>query len=98
MLVLARVPQEPAKKCRTPHCMFANKCNNKKCQFCPKLNTSGRIKSEYTNREYQCKKDVTCKSNNLIYCITCKVCRKQYVGQTGDTLHKSHAGSINQKI
>ncbi len=45
-------------------------------------------------------KKVTCKSNNLIYCITCCICDKQYVGQTGDTLHKhfgAHTNSINRK-
>jgi hypothetical protein len=27
-------------------------------------------------------KNVSCRSSNLIYCITCLKCRKQYVGQT----------------
>ena len=26
--------------------------------------------------------NISCRSSNLIYCITCKVCDKQYVGQT----------------
>ena len=83
-----------------PHCNCANKCKNRKCQFCPLLNRTGRIVSTHTGREYQCKKDVTCQSNNLIYCISCTKCSKQYVGQTGDTLHKrfgAHAGSIGRR-
>ena len=56
--------------------------------------------STKTGREYECKKNVTCKSNNLIYCITCKTCKKHYVGQTGDRIHKrlsGHIGSIRRK-
>ena len=87
MLVRAKILQKKETSRLKPHCHFANKCNNKKCQFCPILNKSGRIVSSVTGREYSCKKDVTGKSNNIIYCITCKRCRKQYVGQTGDTLH-----------
>ena len=51
-------------------------------------------------REYEVKKETTCKSNNLIYCITCKTCNQQYVGQTGDSIHKrfsGHIGSIKRK-
>ena len=29
---------------------------------------------------------VTCKSSNLTFCITCKVCKKQYFGQTKNRL------------
>ena len=100
MLVRAKIKQAPKKVTKTPHCEFANKCKNKKCQFCPLLDKSGEIKSSYTGRTYKGKMNVTCKSNNLIYCITCRICDKQYVGQTGDTLHKrfgAHAGSINWK-
>ena len=44
--------------------------------------------------------NVTCKSSNLIYCITCKVCNKQFVGQMGDPLSKQvegHRGDIRRK-
>ncbi len=100
LLIQAKLPALNQPKRRVPHCEFANKCKNRKCVFCPLLNKSGKIKSTYTGREYKCKCNVTCKSNNLIYCITCSVCQKQYIGQTGDTLHKrfgAHAGSINRK-
>ena len=33
-------------------------------------------------------KYITCKSSNLVYCITCKTCKKQYVGQTKTRLSK----------
>ena len=31
-------------------------------------------------------KYITCKSSNLVYCITCKIFKKQYVGQTQNSI------------
>jgi hypothetical protein len=59
-----------------------NFCNTKNCRYCPKLNKSGKIRSTITGKTYNCMKNVSCRSSNLIYCITCKTCNKQYVGQT----------------
>ena len=55
------------------------------------------VKKKWQNikyQKYECKKDITCKSNNLIYCITCRTCKQQYVGQTGDNIQKRFAGHI----
>ena len=64
-----------------------NKCTNN-CRHCPRLNTMGRITSTTTHRSYSSKTNVSCKSSrpNLIYCITCTTCIKQYVGQTKNRL------------
>ncbi len=100
ILVRAKVPRIEATNTKTLCSKFCNRCSNKKCIFCPILETSGRIKSTFTGREYESKKNVTCRSSNLIYCITCLVCNKQYVGQTGDSIRKrfgAHFGSINRK-
>ena len=62
---------------------FPPKCRNPaKCRHCPKINRTGFIKSSSTSREYKIPRRVTCNSKNLIYCIECKLCRAQYVGQT----------------
>ena len=100
-LVRARLPkitqgqenEEPTKK--------TNECKSKtgKCRYCDNLDKSGRIKSTFTGREYQSKHNVSCKSSNLIYCIKCRVCHKQYVGQTKNTLmqrFQSHWTDIGQ--
>ena len=73
-------PKTRCKSDEAPNPM--NKCTTKKCNYCPRLDRSGRITSTTTKREYQAKKHISCKSHNLIYCITCNVCQKQYVGQT----------------
>ena len=59
-----------------------NKCKTRDCRYCPKLDKSGTIVSNYSKRQYVTKTNVSCKSNNLIYCITCRKCNQQYVGQT----------------
>jgi len=63
-------------------------CTNFKCEYCPRLDHTGRITSSYTGRTYNTRHAVSCKSNNIIYCITCLCCNKQYVGQTKKCLHE----------
>ena len=61
----------------------SNKClPPNTCRFCPKLNTDGRILSSASGRTYMSRYNVCCSSSNLIYCLTCKRCGIQYVGQT----------------
>ena len=67
-------------------------CNNKKCQFCPLLNKSSNFICSTTNQVLPCKYNISCKSSNVIYCITCKTCNKQYVGQTKNTIAKRFSG------
>ena len=52
------------------------------CRDCPKLNTNGRILCSASGRTYMSRYNTCCSSSNLIYCITCKQCGIQYVGQT----------------
>ncbi len=99
MLIRACVPHLEIESSRRPCCKFGNKCSNKKCKFCPLIDKSGRIKSTFTGREYESKKKVTCRSSNIIYCISCQRCQKQYVGQTGNTLRErfgAHSGAIGR--
>jgi hypothetical protein len=57
-------------------------CTNTRCRYCPCINKTGTITSKTTGRHYTTKYNVNCKSNNLIYCISCSICGMQYVGQT----------------
>ncbi len=78
---LPKVSSEMASS-KKPNCETRNKCNTKNCEYCAILDHSGRITSTYTGRIYYAGKNVTCKSSNIIYYITCKACKKQYMGQT----------------
>ena len=55
--------------------------NRKVCRYCPQLNKSGTLLCSATGSTFHSMK-ISCRSSNLIYCVTCKVCTKQYVGQT----------------
>ena len=74
------------------------KCTNRKCRYCPLLNTEGHIVATVTNRKYRTKYNVTCKYNNLVYCITCRRCKKQYVGQTKNSLKQRFQGHFYQGV
>ena len=57
-------------------------CNQPLCKICKLINKTGQIKSHVTQTSHETMKNVSCRSSNLIYCISCKICGKQYVGQT----------------
>ena len=57
-------------------------CGMTPCRHCPKLNKTGHITSFTTGMEFNCMKNLSCRSSNLIYCLTCTRCGIQYVGQT----------------
>jgi len=79
--------------------LVRNKCQAKKaCTYCPLLDRSGTITCHATGKKFRTKKNITCRSSNLVYCITCKTCGKQYVGQTKNpilTRFQGHCGKIN---
>ncbi len=52
------------------------------CKFCPKPSQPRTYKSTTTGREYLGPANYTCKTENVIYLITCKKCGKQYIGET----------------
>ena len=64
---------------------FVETCKNKLCKTCPSLVTSATVISNVTNRTYQCNNydnsKLSCKSQNVIYVMTCKICNQQYVGE-----------------
>ena len=57
-------------------------CNKSTCRYCKLLNKSGTISCQITNEKFTTMMNISCRSSNVIYCISCKICGKQYVGQT----------------
>ena len=73
-------------------------CGQWGCKFCPLLNKTGTILCTATQITHPCMKKISCRSSNLIYAITCKRCKLQYVGQTLLRLRDrftGHFGDIN---
>ena len=75
-------PEKPERKPIKEHKI----CDNSKCQYCPMLDKSGKIVSTTTGKPNIVPQLYTCKSNNLVYLITCTLCGAQYVGQTQHTI------------
>ena len=65
---------------------FSKKCISQKCKACHHVSEGSTFSSHNTKRKFNLKQNITCKSKNLIYLVTCRKCRKQYVGQTSRTL------------
>ena len=85
MLVTAKVaydPNGPNRHRAAVSGKISKECTFDKCRVCPRLNKTDEIKSGSRGTSFSSKTNVTCRSSNLIYCITCKRCSKQYVGQT----------------
>ena len=59
-----------------------NFCHRHNCRYCKHFNTSGRVTSTQTGRTYVVPDRVCCESSNLVYLLTCNICKMQYVGQT----------------
>ena len=74
-------------------------CKGKRCQTCLNVNETDSIASSVTKEEYKINHCFDCNEKCLIYLLTCKVCLKQYVGQTVDEfrLRWNNYRSYNKK-
>ena len=57
-------------------------CNAKKCENCKFMKPTNTFKSTVTGISFSIKHKITCKSENVVYLMQCKKCKKQYVGET----------------
>ena len=66
-------------------------CGDTRCGVCSKgynyLET-GDKKLFRNNKIFRVNANMTCKSTNLIYCITCVNCHEHYIGQTGNSVNE----------
>ena len=58
------------------------KCGNINCDICNVLYLINEFQSTVTGKRYHIIFKFDCKSINVIYSLSCKRCRKQYVGST----------------
>ena len=59
-----------------------NECPKTACIYCDSMDKTGHIHSYTTKQNYESKFNICCQSSNLVYCLQCNTCGKQYVGQT----------------
>ena len=72
-----------------------HRCGDKRCNTC-KFGTFGTtINITQTSTTFNIKQHITCKSHNVIYCVTCKKCSSQYIGETEQELHARQRGHLS---
>ena len=74
------------------------KCHN--CTICPYVQNCKSVKSTATDLIVQINREVSCLSKNIIYCITCKKCKMQYIGESERTLKErfsEHLGYVHNE-
>ena len=59
-------------------------CSRKICNTCPFINSKTHIRGP--NGSYQVNDHFDCTTSNIIYCITCTLCNKLYIGESGRKL------------
>ena len=60
------------------------KCARARCKTCPFIRNVEKISGP--KRSIKITDHFTCTSANVIYCITCTLCKKLYIGETGRRL------------
>ena len=72
------------------------KCGGPRCGTCPFLEECNFFNSNSTRNRYFPKTGnidtLNCKTENIVYLISCKVCHIQYVGETKNCLQKRFSG------
>lgn len=61
-------------------------CKKPRCGTCSILESAKEFKSTATNKNYPIKGHIDCNTKNVIYQLNCKMCDKQYIGQTSNHL------------
>ena len=67
------------------------KCDRRRCSHCSTIHESDCFTSTTTSYVHKIKQNLSCTSTDVIYLITCKKCKAQYVGQT----HQKCANRMN---
>ena len=77
-------------------------CGKTRCKTCDHIQLGNTIKKD--QERYQIRGSFTCLSRNVIYLLTCSICGKRYIGETGQTLngrcrgHESNMRSNSDNI
>ena len=74
-------------------------CQKENCQICENLRNT-KFYSYQTNKCYKSPHNLQCITQNVIYLLTCNICKKQYVGETKRSFIirlKEHLADIRHK-
>ena len=72
------------------------KCGVRRCGTCPFVDNSNYFFSNSTNIRYHPNTAglayLNCKTENVVYLISCKICNFQYIGETKNSIQKRFSG------
>ena len=77
---------------------YSTNCN-KLCITCPRMDTSNTVTSR-SNTTYKIKGKFNCQTKFAVYVMECTICKKQYVGETTQTINarfRLHESFIKNK-
>lgn len=77
-----------------------DKCLTRLCQCCKAINVNSNFMSTSTKQCHRIKTSMNCNTSGIIYLITCKHCKLQYVGETERRLKdrlNAHRSNITTK-
>lgn len=77
------------------------KCHKSQCVTCKIITECQNFTSRTTGETFSVNSKINCDSKNLIYLYSCKLCRRQYVGETSQSLKQranGHRSAIRCKI
>ena len=72
-----------------------HRCGDKRCKTCQHGTFGSHINITQTQRTFNIKQHINCKSSNVIYCLTCKKCLAQYIGETEQEIHARQRGHLS---
>ena len=65
-------------------CVGSRQCKKRKCEVCANVTETDTFSSIVTGKTFQINHELNYDDKCLIYLLKCKVCNKQYVGETTD--------------
>lgn len=66
-----------------PLALYSNCCDVIQCKNCPLLSKNKHFISSHTHQKFRKSfTQIDCETTNVVYLITCKQCKSQYVGET----------------
>ena len=75
-------------------------CNSARCKTCQLIKCTDSFTSHTSGRTFKVRHNFTCKTNNMVYMISCHRCGVQYAGETVNALHirmNGHRSDITTK-
>ena len=75
----------------------SRQCKNRRCEIFTNVTETDTFSSTVTGEAFQINHELNCDDKCFIYLLKCKVCKKQYVGETTDGFRRNN-GTITRRM